>query len=416
MRGAGSKMASIANRSVPVLLDITRLTSRVGRGPLTGVDRVEAAYLDWCLDTDREIHCIARVAGGFVLLNRSVALIFREKLRGNEPWGCRDFRAFVGIKTPKDRGRAESDLRRLATARSGREDVAELLDSLNGPQSVYLNVGHSNLGAEFLSAIASLRMPSAVFIHDVIPLEHPEFQRPGTVEKFERKMRNVAANANLLITNSNDSARRIGEVFASWGSVPDMLPSHLGATIPEATAEPRNRPYFVILGTIEPRKNHELLLGVWTDLSDEFKEQDMPELHIIGQRGWSNEEVFARLDRLPDKGSIIEENALSDEALWGRLKGAKALLFPSFAEGFGLPSLEAAALGVPVVCGDLAIHREVLGDYPVYLDVNDQYRWKKTIVEMTKSRQERVNSKARPPIPTWLDHFEQVNERLKSLV
>jgi glycosyltransferase involved in cell wall biosynthesis len=98
---------------------------------------------------------------------------------------------------------------------------------------------------------------------------------------------------------------------------------------------------------------------------------------------------------------------LDDFSLAALVQGAQGLLFPSFAEGFGLPPVEAAALGVPILCNDLEVLREILGDIPVYVKVSDRYLWNKTVKELAiadpKTRkQERY-------IPTsWNHHFKVV--------
>ena len=82
------------------------------------------------------------------------------------------------------------------------------------------------------------------------------------------------------------------------------------------------------------------------------------------------------------------------------------MLFPSFAEGFGLPPVEAAVLGTPVICGDLAIWREVLGDRGVYLDVTDSYDWEKAVKTIAEQQDSRPNDKM--IAPRWADHFKIV--------
>ncbi|MDT9702392.1 glycosyltransferase, partial [Streptomyces sp. P17] len=92
------------------------------------------------------------------------------------------------------------------------------------------------------------------------------------------------------------------------------------------------RPRFVTLGTIEPRKNHALLLDVWDSLPP-----PRPQLVVIGRRGWADQALFARIAATPD---VAEFNTLDDGQVAAVLTGAQALLMPSFAEGFGLPLTE----------------------------------------------------------------------------
>jgi glycosyltransferase involved in cell wall biosynthesis len=157
----------------------------------------------------------------------------------------------------------------------------------------------------------------------------------------------------------------------------------------------------VALGTIEPRKNHALLFDIW----ELHKDGEIPPLHVIGAKGWADQELFAQMDRLIARNLVIHHPNLSDPAAMGLLAGAQALLFPSLAEGFGLPPLEAAALGVPVIANDLPVLREVLGDLAVYLDVTDRYSWQQAILAVSQNGGATQNH-FRPP--TWPQHFKTV--------
>ncbi|MEM9582325.1 MAG: glycosyltransferase [Pseudomonadota bacterium] len=414
MHGAGTRTAITTARSFPALLDITRLTSRVGRGPHTGVDRVELAYLEWCLATEPDVWGLAKIASGFVFLDRDGLRSFYDRLMGKTLWGARDLRAVVGIKTPAPRGAAESDLRRLAARRTDHTERGTAFASFGEAGFVYLNVGHSNFSHGHFSQVREAKMRVAVFLHDLIPLEFQHFQRAGSVEAFEQKMQAAAQSTDLILTNSQDSATKIVSEITRRGCHTPVSFAHLGVDTPlsEKAASTPIRPYFVSLGTIEPRKNHAFLLDIWEELDGELASGDIPDLYIIGQRGWVHEDVITRLDHLKAHPRIHEENAMGDAALWPLVMGAHGLLFPSYAEGFGLPSLEAAALGVPVICGDLAIHRELLGDYPVYADLQDRYLWKKTIIEQAGKRLDDLRKDVAhkvPHIPTWDEHFDRIN-------
>jgi len=284
----------------------------------------------------------------------------------------------------------------------------------------YLNTGHSNISDPLGRALKAAGLGIVMFLHDLIPLEYPEFQRAGSVPAFDKKVEVISQYSNLVITNSGISKGQIKAELERRGGSATVTSAPLGVEVPgrSEAINPYNRPYFVTLGTIEPRKNHSLLLDIWQQLEAEMPPDDIPHLHIIGQRGWVNEDVITRLNQLRSNPRIHEHPDLPDSGLWPLLAHAHGLLFPSFAEGFGLPSLEAAALGVPLICGDLAIHRELLGDYPVYADLQDRYLWKETIIEHAETELDSLRrryARHMPQIPSWDAHFASVNHAVTRL-
>jgi glycosyltransferase involved in cell wall biosynthesis len=226
------------------------------------------------------------------------------------------------------------------------------------------------------------------------------------VAPFARKLAAVATHADRVIHLTADARTRTEAQLAKLGRIPPGIVAPIGVRVSAPAPLPPGlkpvAPWFVALGTIEPRKNIGLLLDVWERLAP------TPQLYIIGSRGWADAGLLARLDALPPDGPVRVLSGLTDGAVATLLSGARALLFPSLAEGFGLPPLEAAALGTPVIAGDLAVTRELLGDYPVYLPLGDSYSWAETIARKT----------AEPPgegvqgngvgIPRWEDHFKIV--------
>jgi glycosyltransferase involved in cell wall biosynthesis len=230
-------------------------------------------------------------------------------------------------------------------------------------------------------------------------------------------MRIVSAQADVVICNSETTRRDVGRHFTRFGRVPELVVAPLGVTPPrpDPAALPAGvdlaRPRFVTLGTIEPRKNHALLLDVWEHFARTLPEADIPALDIVGARGWANETVFDRLDRSPLRGRhLFEHGALADGAAAALVQGARALLMPSLAEGFGLPPAEALALGTPVIATDLPVYREFLGNNPVYLDGSDMYSWANQILSFSRG-QAGTHTAARAEataLPTWQDHFDLV--------
>lgn len=125
--------------------------------------------------------------------------------------------------------------------------------------------------------------------------------------------------------------------------------------------------YLLYLGLRIAHKNLDGLIRAFLLLGEEFPDL---KLVIAGSR-YSNPDMVDRWKEDPRlKGKLVEVPDPSDEEIVGLLSGAKAFVFPSFAEGFGLPPLEAMASGVPVVCSDIPVFREVYGDAVTYADPN----------------------------------------------
>jgi len=401
-------------------LDLSRLISRVGRGPATGIDRVELAYLQALCGGDVALFALVRTGLGYFLLDHAGAGKLLDRLLGKVPWGPPDVLSRLFLKASDEKRAAISDLRRLCLARSGKGGLAAMLSRHLPSGVVYLNVGHSNLERHVFETFHNTcNGRVSVLIHDMIPLDFPEYQRPGTVEAFEARLRRVGELADLVIYNS-DQSRADGErYFSEWGRVPDAIVAHLGVDIapPDPAQLPTgldlSRPYFVSVGTIEPRKNHALLLDIWDHFSKEHAPEAVANLFIVGNRGWNNEEVFRRLDDPTlSQRHVFELTGLSDGAMSALVGRAQAMLFPSFAEGYGLPPCEAIAQGVPVVANDLPVYREMLGNIPVYANVRDMYSWAKIIRQLAEQNEAeklaRNGSLGAHVLANWQDHFRLV--------
>ncbi|MDK3016925.1 glycosyltransferase [Pseudodonghicola flavimaris] len=370
---------------------------------------MELAYLRHLSHESVPLFALVRTTLGCVLLGPDGVAEIAARIDGRLPWGRADLLSRLTRRDGAVR-RAESDLRRFALARCRPKRLAAMLARHLPEGFAYLNVGHSNLTALTLRAVRQGGAGRiAVLIHDAIPLEFPQYQRPGVAEEFAGRLQRVRAHADLVIYNSADTRARVEAQMQAWGLLPPALVAHLGVepAVPGAlpTGIDAERPYFVVLGTIEPRKGHDLLLDLWEEMGPQA-----PGLIICGARGWNNAAVFARLDALPADGPVREMAGLDDAQIAALLQRSCGLLFPSRAEGYGLPPMEAAALGVPVVSSDLPAIREVLGNIPVYLKESDRYQWLSAIESLKtghKTQQLTVSGADFIP-PTWEDHFNLV--------
>jgi glycosyltransferase involved in cell wall biosynthesis len=227
-----------------------------------------------------------------------------------------------------------------------------------------------------------------------------------------------------LITNSKATEHVLRRHAAARGlPMPPAVAAPLAAAmLPRGHDEPLlKEPYFVMLGTIEPRKNHALILTCWRILAEQWTSGPVPRLVLIGQRGWDVEHVGNLLNRCAVAQSlVIERSRCSDAELATWLRHARALLFPSFAEGYGLPLVEALAQGTPVIASDLPVFHEIAGDIPDYVNPLDGIGWLAAIKSFARDDSERRAAqleRARHFVPaTWDEHFAMVDGLVSQLL
>lgn len=285
---------------------------------------------------------------------------------------------------------------------------------------IYLNVGHTGLNAAGLERWLARRQLKPVYlIHDLIPITHPGYCRPGEASRHATRMRQALRSARGIIVNSEATGAELTGFARSEGlAAPKMLAALLGIERLAAGTgiSPRSHPYFLCIGTIEGRKNHILLLHIWEMLKQELGAA-APELILVGQRGWEADDVFAMLDH-PTLAKVIELDACDDAQLANLLDHARALLMPSFAEGFGLPVLEAMARGTPVIASDIPVFREITQAIPCLIAPDDMVAWRRAILNhLTDSpaREAQRRKLADFAPPSWADHIASVRRWLTTL-
>lgn len=274
-----------------------------------------------------------------------------------------------------------------------------------------------------------LRREQARFVclvHDLIPLEYPEYARPDGAAQHRRRIGTIVSQADGIIANSHATLASLDPWLRRAGATPQLTVAHLGthdipaSAVADPSVRPDGRPYYVSIGTIEPRKNHLLLLNLWRRMGEEAGAANIPKLVLIGRRGWENEQIVDMLERCPALVDSVEERSgLSDRDTRAVLSGARALLMPSFAEGYGMPVTEALDLGVPVVCSDLPALREAGGDVPLFLDPLDGPAWRRAIKAYSDpddpERQVQLDRLAAWRRPTWKDHIARVGKLIEAV-
>lgn len=379
------------------LLDVSRLIWRLWRGRLsTGVDRV-------CLEYVRQYR------------HRSLAVV--------------QFNGQISVLSPADSDRlfeilaaSEGKNRRRRLLTLGLRAVVKARRVPPQPGMIYLNVGHTGLHEMTLPTWVEQAQARAFYlVHDLIPVTHPHFCRPGEAKKHAARMRHALESATGIIGNSQATLDQLARFASSVGlPMPPTIAAWIGGPPVPLELQPKrlDRPHFVALGTIEGRKNHILLLEVWRKLVRTMGD-DAPVLIIIGQRGWEAQAAVAILDDATElAGHVRELGQANDEEVAAWLAGARALLMPSFAEGFGIPVIEALQLGTPVVASELHVYREVVGDIPTYLEPRDTQAWESVITAYLsdgddRSRQLRAIRRYAPP--DWASHFANVEAWIDGL-
>jgi len=222
-------------------------------------------------------------------------------------------------------------------------------------------------------------------IYDLIPVTHPHFYeaRPAQVfsEWFDWIVRTadgyIAISATVRDEVRSEVQRRIGKVQTEkrWFDY-FYLGAELDLHSENVIVDPclqrifnSPEPVFLMVSTIEPRKNHAYLLDAfdraWASGSN-------AKLCIAGHVGWKSDELSNRIRNHPELNQrLFMFNNLSDTSLEYAYAHASSLVFPSFVEGFGLPLVEAMKRGLPVMGSDIAVFREIGRDFMAYFDLNN---------------------------------------------
>lgn len=380
----------------PVIYDVTRLVTRALNPAPNGIDRLDFALAGHFLKRGEEQNqaLITTLLGQRLASSAQAAQTIDEieaYWREDDDASRDDALAEVvaRLEGPRERSprtpiRREPDFALLAQNwRALRRWPFRLGPSPRQapPGAIFFNAGTFLLEKDWhLRWLEARPDVAAVFyVHDLLAFDYPEFFWPGEAEAQDARLRNVCRYGSGIVTGSQAVARRFAQYAAMRGR-PDIKICVARPPVSPAFSTPASPPqtlastsYFVVCGTIEPRKNHLMLLNVWRELA---QRADAPKLVIVGKRGWLNDNVLRLLGESPAlRGLVIEAGGLSTPGLRRLLAGARALLAPSFAEGFGLPVAEAMAAEVPIVASNIEVFREVGGDALDYVDPLDGRGW-----------------------------------------
>lgn len=380
-----------------ILIDITRLLDRKLQGRLpTGIDRVSMEYLR---HFGQRSTALVYYRGRWIELSPQDSERMFEVLLGEDHATARNLRWQVG----------------KAAWRS--------FDQRFDQPRFLFNTGHTGLETpQYAQSIRNSALKPLFLVHDLIPLLYPEYCRPGAAENHRQRLNTMIGTGAGLIANSAHTLNQLGVYAEANGlRLPPTVTALLApGPLPAANAAPPiTGRYFVVLGTIEPRKNHWMLLQIWRRLIEQHGAA-APRLVVIGQRGWECQEVVDMMERCEQlQDFVVEVPRCSDQDLANWFHHAQALLFPSFAEGYGMPVIEALMQGLPVIASELETFREFAGNVPEYIDPIDGLRWLEMIAAYSltdcPAREQQLTRMQNFRIPTWEAHFEQVETLMTQL-
>ena len=253
---------------------------------------------------------------------------------------------------------------------------------------------------------------TAAVYHDAIPLKYPQTTWPHSVARHPGYMK-LLASFDRVLANSEASRNEL-EAYWAWGQMPrrgQVLTILLGA---DGSGRPRSRnrelppglPSLLMVGILEPRKNQLLLLEAAERLWSEGLEFGV---HLVGRVNPHFGAPVARRVRAiaARRPALTYHGPLDDDAVAAIAEQCRAAVFPSQAEGNGLPVIEALWSGLPCVCSGIpSLMEHARGGGCLVLPLGDATAWAEGLRELlTDDRRigELVRATLNRPLPTWHD-------------
>lgn len=392
----------VSNKQTDYLIDISILLQFLRKKrQVTGIPRVVLAYIKHYAGRCQLVY-YSRILGTFVILSPEASL---QAIRWIERW---DYSLYPSIM-------------RLFLRRGKWQFW---------PSKPYLNVYFIKICMRDISSpwyfwrMQQLGVKLVVMVHDLIPIVHPELVSPVSTQRFTTGLIRLLDHARGVITVSETERKNLIQYLAGLGrTIPSIIAAPLASglvfeNLQHSMQRMVQGPYFVIVGPISDRKNHRLLFDIWSEWVDR-KQKNIPKLLVLGKLHRNKEPLLTTLLQQASLQPYVFHMELGDNALINYVSFANALLFPSFAEGYGLPLAEALTLGTPTIVNDLPVFHEIGGDIPEYISVQDKQAWAEMILEYTKPkstrRAQQLQRISHFVPPTWDSHFDRVDKFLTTL-
>ncbi|CDX39616.1 putative glycosyltransferase WbpX [Mesorhizobium sp. SOD10] len=244
-----------------------------------------------------------------------------------------------------------------------------------------------------------------VLLNDIIPIQFPDWYKPHDVKRFRHYVDLAIRLADRFILTSKrvtadveDHAAKLGVRLPELRHVPlgcdSARKSKANGHLPDGLETDR---YILFVSTIEPRKNHSLLMDVWRRLVlDGTIARSGMKLVFVGRSGWMVEEVLEKLHSHPDYGkSLVHLDNVDDATLSLLYRNSAFCVYPSLYEGYGLPPVEALAYGKALIASTGGAIAEVVGSSGLCLDPLDAEGWESAMRDWITSPSARAPYEAK---------------------
>jgi glycosyltransferase involved in cell wall biosynthesis len=261
-------------------------------------------------------------------------------------------------------------------------------ETLNvAPGDIYIGAQSDWYHTDVEAVVARQRtgLRRVLLCYDIIPILFPQWYTPADAAIFRRYYARAFATADRIIFNAGSNERDARNYCRSLGfDLADTRIVPLGSDLPIAGGRDGALPaglepgrFAVYVSTVEPRKNHQMLVAAWRRLkADGVIDARRFKLVFVGREGWMMKSFFAELAADPAFGSsILHLEGLTDDTIRALYAEAAFSLYPSIYEGYGLPPIESMLAGTPVIASSGGAIPEVVGDAGRCLDPGDAEAW-----------------------------------------
>lgn len=291
-----------------------------------------------------------------------------------------------------------------------KDDTLIILDAVWNQSSRYKNVimNIKNVGGNVISVL-----------YDVIPLEHSEKCGDSVVNDYKKMLFNILQNGDGIIAISKVVADKLISYINSesiivknnfkigWFHIGISKNEFLANTENSNVEMIMNEKPFIMVGTVEPRKNHKTVLDAFEIL---WQHNIDAKLCIIGKVGWKVEHLTDRIrnhDEYNKRLFFIEK--ASDSELGYCYENSEALIFASIDEGFGLPIIEAASYKLPLILSDIPIFKEIANENALYFECENSQNLAETIKMYVELKEKEMVPKSdKIKINSWEDSFGEM--------